>query len=323
MATKTRGSKRWKTSATPEQVEAKRQERREAGKAKAKAALERLDSAIERIIESDEAFAEYLRLSGKMHGYSFGNRLLIWAQRPDAGMVAGFHRWLELGRPVRKGAKGIQILAPMAIKREAGADHAGEMVQVGNGFAKVGEDGKYTAVVGFRVSYVFSIHDTDGPEVSIPQPVTVEDDSERARVLVDLLSAQTRRVCELSFEPLEGPKGYYVPSERKIVIREGMPAGQTAKTLIHELAHHYAAHKDNGDNRGDGEVIAESAAFVVASHYGLDTSGYSAPYVAGWAKGDVKRFRGLLDRIMKVAGELINDGETCPRCLGEGCEECR
>ena len=323
MATKTRGSKRWKTSATPEQVEAKAAERREAGKAKAKAALERLDSAIERIIESDEAFAEYLRLSGKMHGYSFGNRLLIWVQRRDAGMVAGFHRWLELGRPVRKGAKGIQILAPMAIKREAGTDHAGEMVSVGNSFARVQDDGTYTAVVGFRVSYVFSIHDTDGPDVSIPKPVTVDDDSERAQTLGRALLSQAEQAgCKVSFQDIEGSAGgWYDPRTAAIVVRSGQPAGDTCHTLIHELAHHYAHKADK--SYADGEVVAESAAFVVASHYGLDTSGYSAPYVAGWAKGDVKRFRGLLDRIMKVSADLINDGETCPRCLGEGCEECR
>src|SRR5690348_14282480 len=103
--------------------------RREAGKQKAADALARLDAAVANICENDPAFREYLRLSGRMHRYSWGNRMLIMLQRPDTAMVAGFQRWKELGRPVRKGSKGIQILAPMVIwqKVSRSEEHTSEL----------------------------------------------------------------------------------------------------------------------------------------------------------------------------------------------------
>jgi hypothetical protein len=257
---------------------------------KATAALERLDDALTRLIDDNDAFREYLRLSGKMHGYSWGNRLLIHVQRPDAGMVAGYKTWTRLGRPVKRGAKGIQILAPLVRTRKD--DETGDV---------------HRWISGFRVSYVFSIHDTDGPDATIPRPIASTDDGAEARALLARLLEQARRECPVTFEDTGRAGGYYVPAEGRIALREGEAAAQSAKTLIHELAHHYAYKADA--SYADGEIVAESAAFVVASHYDLDTTDYSAPYVAGWASGDMKRFRDLLDRIMKTATMIIDAGQ--------------
>jgi len=284
------------------------EKRRAEGKAKAEAALSRLDSMVEKIATDNEAFAEYLRLSGQMHDYSWGNRLLIMLQRPDAGIVAGFHRWKELGRPVKKGSKGIQILAPMVVKTKDDDD----------------DDGR--RVVGFRVAYVFAAADTDGPPIGLPVPIAETDDGPEARAALAYLE---RRAGELgvpvSYETREqidgvmpGAGGYYLRDEGRIVVLAGTPAAARAKTLAHELAHHIAhTTGEHGNSRPDHETVAEGAAFVACSNLGLDTSGYSAPYIAAWAgkDGHLARVKTLLQNIAKVAAE-IGDSEqhACYAC---------
>jgi hypothetical protein len=283
-----------------------RERRRADGKAKAEAALERLGEAVRRIVEDDEAFAEYLRLSGRMHSYSWGNRLLVWMQRPDASLVAGFHRWRELGRPVCKGSKGIQILAPMTRKVHAGEENAGWSTDEGD----VDNEGNVYRVVGFRVAYVFAVQDTDGPAVAMPNPIPPDDDSDEAEGIVRLL---TRRAHELgavvTFESSDGlgnggadgkPAGWCNIESGQIVVNADLPAAHRAKTLAHELAHHVAGRLE----RRDSETVAEGAAFVVASSLGLDTEGYSAPYIAGWAQ-ELARVRSLLESIAVVAGDIL------------------
>jgi len=283
-------------------------ERRVRGRAKAEAALERLDAAVGRIIESDDAFREYLRVSGRMHNYSWANRLLVAMQRPDAGMVAGFAAWKRLERPVVKGAKGIQILAPMVRKVDGGEENAGLSTLDGD----VDQDGKVAKVIGYRVAYVFSIHDTDGPPVAIPQPVPLTDDGQEARDILGVLIARAEQLgVPVAFvaeadDPLlaGGAHGYYHPGETRIVVRADMPAAGRAQVLAHELAHHVAGKQ----GRRDAETTAEGAAFVVMAFYGLDTEGASAPYIAGWAQ-DVGRVRALLDSIAKVAAEITGGND--------------
>ncbi len=318
-----------KRDLSPEQ----KAERRSAGKAKAAAALERLDAGIARIVADDDAFAEYLRLSGHMHGYSWGNRLLIWIQRPDAGLVAGFHAWKQLGRPVVKGAKGIQILAPMVRKENVGEDKAG-LTESRSG-ATVDADGTVRKVVGFRVAYVFAVSDTEGGPVSLPQPVPLDDDSQAARDAERLLQHRAVTlgvVLDMSESPELGngtdgkPAGLYRASERLIIVNAALPAAHRAKTLAHELAHHVAGKL----GRADGEIVAEGAAYVVAGFFGLPTDGYSIPYVANWsaqADGGPARVRALLESIAKVADEILSDMPECFSCgatpqAGEGCVAC-
>lgn len=274
-------------------------ERRAEGKAKTEAALARLDDACRAIVEDDEAFAEYLRLSARMHGYSWGNRLLVMMQRPDAGLVAGFKRWTELERPVRKGSKGIQILAPMTIK------HRDEAT-----------DEESRRVVGFRVAYVFSVHDTDGPPVELPTPIGPADDSLEAQEVARELEARCAQLgASVTLEHdnpaygdgLERPAGSYNHAEAHITVNGDLPAAHRAKTLAHELAHHVAGDRAGTGDRALREIVAEGAAFVVAAGYGLATDGYSAPYVARWADGDLAKIRAALAAIADVAGAILQD----------------
>lgn len=290
---KTKRPGRKRSAATP----AERAERQAAGKQKTADALERLDAACKTLAEDDDAFAEYLRLSARMHSYSWGNRLLVMVQRPDAGMVAGFKRWAELGRPVLKGSKGIQILAPMTYKREN--EETGETEH------RIG---------GFRVAYVFAVGDTDGPAVELPQPVPSTDDGPRAR---EVLAALEKRADQLGVpvewktdgfgDGITGPAGCYTHATGRITVNAALPAAAKAKTLAHELAHHVCGHTGN---RADAETVAEGAAFVTAAFHELDTLGYSAPYIAGWAHGDVARIRTLLQNIAEVAAILTDTGKA-------------
>lgn len=308
--------------------------RKAAGKQKAADALARLDAQVANIVENDPAFREYLRVSGKLHRYSWGNRMLIMLQR-DTAMVAGFHRWIELGRPVLKGSKGIQILAPMVVKEKHDPSLAGYSTNGGT----VAEDGSVSKVIGYRVSYVFAVEDTDGAPIGHPRPVPETDDSDASRELCQRLTATARA---LGFDPIirsgddlgngsdGSPAGWANLETREIVVNADLPAAAIAKTLAHEIAHLVADHKSNADNRKDAEAVAEGAAFIVAAHFDLDTEGYSAPYIAGWAE-DMARVRRLLDRVGKVAGEIIDAAEAqggCSACGWDGvadggCLQCR
>lgn len=297
---------------------AEKTERRAAGKAKAQAALERLDAGVNRIIESNDAFREYLRISSRLHNYSFGNRILIWLQRPDAGMVAGFQAWKKLDRPVMKGSKGIQILAPMTAKVED--KDTGEVEP---------------RVIGYRVAYTFSVHDTDGPHFDIPEPMPLTDDGDEARDVLAVFIAKAEQLgIPVSFVAPDkdsllasnGASGYYHPAENRIVVRADMPAAGRAQVLAHELAHAVAGRM----GKRDAETVAEGASFVACAFHGLDTSQAALPYVAGWA-ADPARVRSLLGSIMDVANELTQGGDRCGVCgstydeyaAGGGCEACR
>lgn len=320
--TMTGKSQKW-AAMTPDERDTAKAESREAGKAKSAACLAKLDAAIVGILESDESFREYLRVSARMHNYSWGNRMLIGIQRPDARMVAGFNRWKELGRPVRKGSKGIQILAPMIAKIED---------------AKTGE--KVGRVVGFRVAYVFADVDTDGPPIAPPTPVALTDDSEESRELVARMTAAGEALgCSIQIPKGDSrlgdgntlPAGWCKLDTREIVVNGDLPAAAAFKTLTHEIAHALANHRALADDRRDCEAVAEGVAFVVGEHFGLDTVDYSAPYIAGWA-ADIARVRRLLERIAKLSEMIIAEAEMhggCSRCGwtgnedGGGCEHCR
>lgn len=301
---------------TPEQ----REKRRAEGKAKAAAALERLENGIRQLLEEDEAYREYLTLSGRMHSYSARNRILIWLQRPDAGIVYGFHRWKDLGRPVKKGAKGIQVLAPLTYKAEN---------------EETGEE-EYR-VKGWKVAYVFAVADTGGDPLIVPQPVPLTDDSEEAKdIRASILARSEQLGVPVTFEDSDRlgdgtdgkAAGFYDGREHRITVNANLPAAEQASTLVHELAH--ALTRDETLTRQEGEVVAESSAFAVCAHYGLDTSTFATPYVAGYA-ADVRKFVSLLDRVSEVVGGILEETGRCSSCgtsfdsqaIGDGCVACR
>lgn len=246
---------------------------------KAQAAHERLTAEIESF-ETSEDWRRALAIAARFHHYSFGNSLLIWAQAADRGFeptrVAGYQTWKSLGRQVRKGERGLTILAPNRAKRED--EKTGETTYV---------------LTGFRATAVFDISQTDGDDVpdtgDFVSPLESSsglayDFTEAEKILAD-------RGFGLSFVdgPLAaGANGVTNYSTRTVTVRRDLGDVQAFKTTLHELGH-VILHDPKGgtrpDCRGEIEVEAESVAYVVASVLGIDTGSYSFGYVAGWADG--------------------------------------
>jgi antirestriction protein ArdC len=255
-------------------------------------AVETLEHGIDSILTS-ETFAGYLRTLAHFHQYSFGNVLLIGMQRPDATRVAGYRTWQELGRQVKKGEKGIKILVPYTqrIRPENEEDREGPDI---------------LHVRGFGVGTVFDIGQTDGePLPEPPRPGELAGSSAQGRALYDgLLRYLDEQHVPVVREDTRPAHGYYNPLTRTIGLHQDLEGDQAAKTLVHETAHLVADHTLGMDKR-DVETIAESAAFVVLNHAGVDSAGYSFPYIAHWAQ-DRTVLKRNLDAVQKTAHQIID-----------------
>ena len=256
------------------------------------AVLRQLKEGVEGIQDS-QRFRLFLTTMSKFHDYSIGNLILIALQKPEATRVAGFATWKELGRWVRKGEKGIAILAPvMPPKRKAEEREDEEETEIA------------PQPVYFKTVYVFDISQTEGkplPQFEIPA-LTGEANEE---LFMKLLALMRSRGLPVSFEsrPHLDPsvKGSY--SLEGIWIRPEEPRAQQLKTLLHEVAHYYSEGVFHMPRR-DAETIAESAAFVVGAHFGFDTGVRSFPYVALWAQ-DKEVLERNLKAIRRVSTEII------------------
>lgn len=246
-------------------------------------------------ITNDEQFIALLNHQSKFHRYSFTNAMLIQFQRPGATQVAGFNAWKKLKRTVSKGEKGIAIFAPMSHKR---TDEA------------TGESRYW--ISGFRIVYVFDVSQTEGeplPNATCPI-LTGDEGHDLYRTLTAVAAGEGVSISEGTTQQFEQPNlmGWYQPSEKHIVVRtHDTERLQQVKTLAHELGHHYhiSKHGTESQNRDERETIAESVAYVVLKHYGLDSTARSFPYIAGWTK-DIKAFKSALSIIHKVAMEIID-----------------
>jgi antirestriction protein ArdC len=253
-----------------------------------KQALHALEQGIDAIL-TEESFAGYLRTMARLPQYSAGNLALIHAQCPTATRVAGYRRWQELGRQVKKGEKGITILVPHRSKVAAETE----------------EDEDRVLVRGFGTGTVFDIAATDGPPLPEPppvEPITGKSDV-GMRLFADLLDYLETQSVPVSREVLPSGNGYWEPSSRRIVLGSHIDGDQATKTLTHETAHMVAGHSLGMDHR-DVETVAESSAFVVLSHYGIESSRYSFPYVARWAQ-DRAVLKRNLDAIQQVSHTII------------------
>ena len=250
------------------------------------AALVKIEAGIEAVRDSDR-FREYLAFCGRFHKYSFANQMLIWTQRPHAQLVAGFHTWLTLGRHVRKGEKGIMILAPMTHKRKAESQD---------------DESEEQTHLYFRPVYVFEVTQTEGNELPSPVRKLQGDDAGRWVRLAEVASAEGLTVSREA-RPDESANGFYLRTERRIWVSPNLEPLQAVKTLAHELSHHLANHTEKQHSRDEAEMVAESSAFVVMAHLGSDSGEYSFGYLASW--GDAKLFRHRLQDIHETADALI------------------
>ncbi|MFC1994898.1 DUF192 domain-containing protein [Chloroflexota bacterium] len=258
--------------------------------------LRRLKSGVDSIQESTN-FREFLLTMSKFHNYSIGNLMLITLQKPDATRVAGYTTWKELDRYVRKGEKGIAILAPCMPPKEAKVVEP-EDEENDKGLVEI-------RPLHFKVVHVFDISQTEGkelPEVEVPV-LTGEADED---LFESALSLSMVQGLEVTFDsrPHQDPaiKGMY--SGKTIWVRPEESRAQQLKTLLHEMAHYFSEGVFRMPRR-NAETIAESVAFTVGAHFGFDSGVRSFPYVAVWAQ-DKKVLEQNLADIRKVSTKIID-----------------
>ena len=283
---------------------------------KLKEITDRLEQGIAELFDS-ERYKEYLRVMSKFHNYSFNNTLLIAMQKPDASLVAGFSAWKNnFGRNVMKGQKGIKIIAPSPFKIRQEVEKIDPHTQK----PIIGKDGKPVTeekeikIPAYKVVSVFDVSQTEGKELPDIAVDELTGDVDRYK---DFFAAlEKTSPVPIAFENIEGGShGYYHLEDKRIAINEGMSELQTLKTAIHEIAHaklhdiDLNAPKDEQPrvDRRTREVEAESVAYTVCQHYGLDTSDYSFGYVAGWSSGrELSELKSSLETIRSAAAEIIN-----------------
>ena len=270
-------------------------------------AVERLHVQLQDSLQdliSSEDWQRALAVAARFHDYSFANTRLIWAQSLARGFtpsrVAGYRAWQQLGRQVRRGERGLQILAPI-IRKVTPEAEARE------------EEKEERRVVGYRIVHVFDQSQTDGeplPEV-------------RAELVEGSLPVHweqvTRLIADAGFgfqvadsDRLGEANGITDWTERDVIVRASLPGAQRFKTAVHELAHvrlHEPTSQERPTCRGIVEVEAESVAYMVCAALEIDSAGYSLPYVASWSGGDLAKVTATANRVIGCARTVIDQLE--------------
>lgn len=274
--------------------------------------MQSLESGVEELFTSNR-YQEFLKTMAKFHNYSFNNTMLIAMQRPGATLVTSYKNWQSMGRQVMKGEKGITIIAPAPYKKMKEKEVLDE-----NQRPIMGTDGKpkteqvEVTVPHFKAVTVFDIAQTSGEPIQTLAPelltAAVQDFDSFMQAIQKISPVPIR------FDEIDGnANGYYHNADKEIVIKKGLSESQTLKTAIHETAHAKLHDKEIMESLGvekdrlTKEVEAESVAYCVCSSFGLDTSDYSFPYIAGWSSSrEMKEMKASMDVIRKTAGEMID-----------------
>ena len=274
--------------------------------------MQSLESGVEELFTSNR-YQEFLKTMAKFHNYSFNNTMLIAMQRPDATLVTSYKNWQSMGRQVMKGEKGITIIAPAPYKKMKEKEVLDE-----NQRPIMGTDGKpkteqvEVTVPHFKAVTVFDIAQTSGEPIQTLAPelltAAVQDFDSFMQAIQKISPVPIR------FDEIDGnANGYYHNADKEIVIKKGLSESQTLKTAIHETVHAKLHDKEIMESLGvekdrlTKEVEAESVAYCVCSSFGLDTSDYSFPYIAGWSSSrEMKEMKASMDVIRKTAGEMID-----------------
>ena len=274
--------------------------------------MQSLESGVEELFTSNR-YQEFLKTMAKFHNYSFNNTMLIAMQRPDATLVTSYKNWQSMGRQVMKGEKGITIIAPAPYKKMKEKEILDE-----NQRPVMGTDGKpkteqvEVTVPHFKAVTVFDIAQTSGEPIQTLAPelltAAVQDFDSFMQAIQKISPVPIR------FDEIDGnANGYYHNADKEIVIKKGLSESQTLKTAIHETAHAKLHDKEIMESLGvekdrlTKEVEAESVAYCVCYSFGLDTSDYSFPYIAGWSSSrEMKEMKASMDVIRKTAGEMID-----------------
>ena len=270
---------------------------------------DKLESGVKEVFESEQ-YKNYLKAMSKFHSYSFGNVMLILMQCPHASLVAGFHKWKkDFGRSVKKGERGIQILAPCPYKKFVDRE-----TEKPDGTKEV--ENVLVVRQGFKVAYVFDVSQTEGrelPSYGVDKLTgDVQHYDEFYKAIEDIAPVP------IIFRPAtDHSEGCYNHKEQKIYINEGLSQIQTISVMIHEISHAilHALPVENGEIKGKHEkdrrtreVEAESVAYVVCQHFGIETGDSSFAYVTSWSKNkELPELKASLECISKTATKMVED----------------
>ena len=282
-------------------------------KQKVQELTDKLERGLTELFNSD-SYKNYLSTMSKFHNYSFNNTLLIAMQKPEASLVAGYKAWQKnFDRHVNKGEKAIRILAPAPYKIKEERDQVDPVTQE----IMLDRDGNpqkeevEITIPAFRAVSVFDVSQTDGKPIPELEAKELLSDVEGYQDMIHVVEAVSPVPIEM--EEIAGEsKGYFDREARRIAVQENMSESQTLKTMIHEVAHSMLHNKEVEQDeqvrkdRNTKEVEAESIAYTVCQHFGVDTSEYSFGYIAGWSSGrDTKELKSAMDTIRRTASELI------------------
>ncbi|MCR4929106.1 MAG: ssDNA-binding domain-containing protein [Lachnospiraceae bacterium] len=294
-------------------TDTEKQETQQSMKEKVSELVGKLEDGLKEIFDSDK-YKNYLNTMAKFHNYSVNNTLLINQQKPDATLVAGFDSWARnFGRHVKKGERGIKIIAPapyMVKKEKQLVDpKTGEKIFNPDGTPKTTE--VEVKIPVFKVSYVYDISQTYGKELPTLGVAELGNTVDRAKDYIDSLKKVSPVPIEFGVTNGDS-KGFYSLSNQSITIKDGMSDAQTIKTMVHEISHaklhNPEALKEEGKRKSKGtiEMEAESVAYIVCQHFGIDTSDYSFGYIAGWSEGKgTEELKESMQSIRETSSEMI------------------
>lgn len=278
---------------------------------------DKLEKGIKDLFESNR-YKEYLKTMSKFHNYSFNNVLLIAMQKPDASLIAGYNAWKNIHhRQVIKGEKAIKILAPAPYIIKITQDKVDPVTQkkIFDKNGKPIQEEVEIKKLAFKIVNVFDVSQTEGKEIPIIGVSELQGNVKQYQTFFDAVKKVSP--VPVDFEQIStGAKGYYHLNDKRIAINEGMSELHNIKTLIHEITHaklhdiDLNAPKDkiNRPDQKTIEVQAESVAYVVCQHYGLDTSDYSFAYVAKWSSSQqLGELKESLDTIRITASGMIKE----------------
>jgi len=217
-------------------------------------------------LTTSERWTDWLKMQAKFHAYSWRNTMLIWLQKPDATQCAGYRKWQELGRQVRKGEKGIAILAPIMPSKKMLADNPD------------------SRPVFFRAVAVFDVSQTDG--VELPKPVSCIDGDGMADTMNRLADGLRGEGYTVDMREEQTESRGWINGKEIVINTRGRAVNDQFRTLVHEGAHGLLEHQANGTDKEEREIVAESTAYVVCESLGVDSGSYSFGYVASWASNN-------------------------------------
>lgn len=290
-------------------------------KADMKALLEKLDNGVRGVMNSEQ-YQNYLKFLSKFHDYSYNNALLIMMQKPDASLCAGYKSWQKYGRQVKRGEKGIRIIAPVMrkvkVEENEKMEEAKETKETGKEDLEETEQ-KVVMIPKYQIVSVFDVSQTEGEALPIYEVNELKGNVEHYEDMISYLVELSP--VTVDFRNIEGgAKGYYDYGKKQICVQKNMSEVQTVKTLIHEISHclmHDVTTEKPEDlefekkTRNSKEVEAESVAYIVSNYFGIDTSDYSFGYICSWSSGkELKELKESLYRIQKCASYMITEVEA-------------